>query len=72
MIVFRDECETLRQSVLMQQKEESDAALKQVMSLKEHELDAYKRELQSQIGRYQQQVGRAWIRVYIPIDGRQI
>ena len=53
---FRDECEKIRHTLLTQQREESDAALNQLMTLKEKELDAYKKELQQQISRYQQQV----------------
>jgi len=53
---LKDECEKIRHTLLTQQKEERDAALNQLMTLKEKELDAYKKELQQQISRYQQQV----------------
>lgn len=41
---------------MAQQQEESDVAMKQMMTLKEKELEAYKKELQQQVLRYQQQV----------------
>ena len=55
-VTFRDECENIRQTLLVQQREENDAAVNHVLALKEKELDAYKKELQQQISRYQQQV----------------
>ena len=53
---FRDECENVRQTLLAQQREENNAAMNHMLTLKEKELDAYKKELQEQISRYQQQV----------------
>ena len=53
---FRDECENVRQTLLAQQREENNAAMNHMLTLKEKELDAYKKELQEQIARYQQQV----------------
>ncbi|XP_065071620.1 protein FAM184A-like [Rhopilema esculentum] len=55
---LRDECDRLRLELTIQQKEESDAEFKHILSLKDKEFEAYKMQMQQQVSYYQHQISQ--------------